>query len=233
MAVKNSLVARQGGAVRKVEYESNGVSVSLDGDTVKNYLVSGNKHLVSDQDIVLFMELCRAQHLNPFIRDAYLVKYTEDEPATIITGHNVFKKRADRHPQYNGHKYGVVVLDPETKRTTEREGCIVIPGEQILGGWARVYRKDRDVPFYISLNFNERAQRKKGGELNSTWSKQPGYMIAKCALTAALKEAFSEELGGLYAEEEIQDDVPEIVPVESDVVGTEPKAEESLEDMFG
>ncbi len=43
----------------------------LTTETVKNYLGGQD---ASDQEILMFLELCKAQNLNPFIRDAYLVK---------------------------------------------------------------------------------------------------------------------------------------------------------------
>ena len=41
----------------------------LTAETVKNYLVSGNG-AVTDQETLMFIELCKAQKLNPFIREA-------------------------------------------------------------------------------------------------------------------------------------------------------------------
>ena len=56
----------------------------LTADTVRNYLVSGNGN-VADQEVVMFIELCKAQHLNPFIREAYLIKFG-NSPANIVVG---------------------------------------------------------------------------------------------------------------------------------------------------
>lgn len=48
-----------------VEYESNGEIVKISPTTVRKYLVSGGGN-VSDQEVMMFMSLCRYQHLNPF-----------------------------------------------------------------------------------------------------------------------------------------------------------------------
>ena len=72
----------------------------LTADTVKNYLVSGNGN-VTDQEVLMFIELCKAQHLNPFIREAYLIKFGSS-PANIVVGKDVFVKRAHRNPDYEG-----------------------------------------------------------------------------------------------------------------------------------
>ena len=47
------------------EYESGGENVKLSVDTVKKYLVNGGGE-VTDQEVLMFMSLCRYQHLNPF-----------------------------------------------------------------------------------------------------------------------------------------------------------------------
>lgn len=55
-----------------VEYESNGEIVKISPTTVRKYLVSGGGN-VSDQEVMMFMSLCRYQHLNPFLKEAYLI----------------------------------------------------------------------------------------------------------------------------------------------------------------
>ena len=83
-----------------------------------------------------FLELCRAQNLNPFIKDAYLVKYGSN-PATIITGKEVFTKRAAKNKSYKGFEAGITVQRGNS--IERREGSAVFAGEKLLGGWARVH----------------------------------------------------------------------------------------------
>ena len=59
----------------------------LNAETVKNYLVSGNGN-ITDQETMMFIELCKAQKLNPFIREAYLIKFG-NSPANIVVGKDV------------------------------------------------------------------------------------------------------------------------------------------------
>ena len=65
----------------------------LSATTVKNYIAPG----ATDQEVLYFIELCKAQKLNPFVRDAYLVKYGT-QPAQIIVGKDVFLKKAGENP---------------------------------------------------------------------------------------------------------------------------------------
>lgn len=183
-----------------IEYEANGEMIQISPSMVRQYLVSGGGN-VSDGEVVMFMSLCRYQHLNPFLKEAYLIKYGNNDPATIVTGKDVFTKRADANPNYKGKKAGVVVLKSDGN-VEEREGTMVLPGEKLLGGWARIFIKDKE-PEYQSVSFDEYAGRKKDGSLNSQWSKKPATMIRKVALVQALREAFPDRFQGLYASEEM------------------------------
>ncbi len=191
----------------------------LTADTVRNYLVNGGGN-VSDQEVLMFIELCKAQGLNPFVKDAYLIKYKSknpqfDTPATTIVGKDFFIKKANENPVFEGMKAGIVVVDEE-KQIHEREGSLKLPGETIVGGWCEVYRSDRKVPTKAIVAYEEYVQKKSNGEVNSMWSSKPGTMIRKVAQSQALREAFPNELRGLYQQEEMGVDIKlsekEIIP---------------------
>ena len=93
MAVKNSL-AKTNQASDVITYDSNGETVKLSKSLIKSYLVNGNG-AVSDQEVTMFLSLCKFQHLNPFLREAYLIKYGSS-PATVVVGKDVLLKRAMR-----------------------------------------------------------------------------------------------------------------------------------------
>ncbi|MFC0278131.1 recombinase RecT, partial [Enterococcus devriesei] len=59
---------------KPIEYEVNGEEVKLTGNMVKQFLVSGNE-TVTDQEIVMFLQLAKYQKLNPFLKEVYLVKF--------------------------------------------------------------------------------------------------------------------------------------------------------------
>lgn len=179
------------------EYEANGEKITLSPDIIKRYLVNGDADKVSDQEVMMFLSLCKAQQLNPFIREAYLIKYG-NAPASIITGKEVFTKRAYKNERFAGMQAGVVVVSRDGSRLIEREGSMVLEGDQLVGGWAKVYVKGYVQPIYASVSMKEYSSGK------STWAKMPGVMIRKCALVAALREAFPEDFQGLYTAEEMQ-----------------------------
>ena len=150
----------------------------------------------TDQEAFMFMQLCKAQGLNPFLKEAYLIKYG-DEAATIITGKDTFMKRADKLPQYDGFKAGIIVLSQG--KVTHREGAFFVVGEELLGGWAEVYRKDRSQTFRNEVSLKEYERKKKDGSLMSSWRTMPATMIRKVPLVQSLREAFPDVLGELLS----------------------------------
>jgi len=155
----------------------------------------------TDQEAYMFMQLCNLQGLNPFLREAYLIKYG-DEAATIVTGKDTFTKRADKLPQYDGFKAGIIVID-NSKQCQYREGSFLAPGETLLGGWAEVFRKDRSHSFRNEVSLEEYARKKKDGTLTANWKSMPATMIRKVPLVQSLREAFPDEFGGMYSPEEM------------------------------
>ena len=202
MAVANSLAkTKRNEANRVMSYEVAGAKVELTPEVVRNYLVSGNKERVTTQEIVMFMNLCKYSGLNPWLKEAYCIKYGND-PATMVVGKEAFMKKAESHPNYNGYQAGIIVCDPETGEVTKRPGSFRLKGEEVVGGYAEVWRKDREHSFLVEVSFDEYVGRKKDGTINSQWAKKPATMIRKVALVQALREAFPATFGGMYAAEE-------------------------------
>lgn len=196
-------------ALQLAEFKLDGGQV-LSAETVKNYICPD----ATQQEILYFLELCKAQNLNPFIRDAYLVKYGQ-QPAQIIVGKDVFIKKAHASGVCRYIKAGIVVVDKD-RNIIEREGTIMLDDEKLVGGWCEVLRSDREFPDHHTVNFKEYVQKKKDGTINSMWSNKPCTMIRKVAQSQCLREAFPEELRGLYEPEEMGIDTKlpekEIVP---------------------
>ena len=181
----------------------------LTADTVRKYLVSGNGN-VTDQEIVMFIELCKAQHLNPFIREAYLIKFG-NSPANIVVGKDVFVRRAYRNPDYEGMRAGIVVVNKDGD-VKEREGSLKAPGETLIGGWCEVYVKNKKHPIKSVVSLEEYSKSQ------STWKSMPMVMIRKVAMVTALREAFPEDLQGMYDASEMQN-VPDNLPEKEVKVG--------------
>ena len=196
--MSNALMAR---------FEVGGQMVQLDAQTVREYLVNGSGR-PSDQEVAMFINLCQYQGLNPFLREAYLIKYSDKAPASTVVGKDAFTRRARQIPECKGYAAGVAVMD-KAGNYVEREGAIVLPGEQLVGGWCEVYSDSFIQPFKSSAALSEYDQR------NSMWNSKPATMIRKVALVQALREAFPDKFQGMYDADEmpVKDDLPS-APVE-------------------
>lgn len=201
MAVQNTLAKKKEVTRNEVTFDANGTKVTLSPEIVRNYLVSGDKERVTMQEVVMFINLCRYNGLNPWLKEAYCIKFG-NEPATIVPSKDAFMKRAETSPQFDGYKAGVVVCDEETGLVDRREGSMVLKNEILIGGFAEVFRKDRNHSYISEVSFDEYAGRKKDGSLNRQWSSKPGTMIRKVALVQALREAFPQVMSGTYFAEE-------------------------------
>ncbi|MDZ4063082.1 MAG: recombinase RecT, partial [Coriobacteriia bacterium] len=84
----------------------------------------------------------------------------------------------------------------------DRDGALVLGTETLVGGWVRVSRKDWPQPLFHRVGLDEYAKTNRAGELQRNWATMPATMIRKVALVQGLREAFPEQLQGLYSEEE-------------------------------
>lgn len=232
MAVTNTLKkADPKKTAQMVKFDANGMTVELSPQIVRDYLVSGDKERVTMQEIVMFINLCKFNGLNPWLREAYCVKYG-NEPATIVTGKEAFEKRAENHPEHNGHQAGIIV-QTEDGELVYRTGAFHLPepAETIVGGWAEVWRKDQEKSTRIEVSFDEYAGRKRDGSLNRQWAAKPATMIRKVALVQALREAFPKTFGGMYAAEEqdLSQEVIDIPVIDPEDVPVDPSTGEVVE----
>lgn len=214
--------------VTQARQQNEAMQPAASSDTVEIEAMDGQRMTVTFDDVRnfickeatiaecrIFLETCKQYHLNPFTKEAYLIHYDNkngDTASTIVLGKTCYMKMAEAHPQYDGFEAGVIVFVPEVGELIHREGSIIYKGEDLVGGWAKTYRKDRSRPFYEEVNFSEYDTKK------SLWVTKPATMIRKVALVHTLREAFPATFGGLIDESE--------VPVEVEANFRELSAEE-------
>lgn len=91
----------------EVVYQVAGQDVKLSYQIVRDYLTKGNGQ-VSDQDLVQFISICKFNQLNPFLNEAYLVKFGT-QPAQMIVSKEALMKRAEACNEYVGFRAGLIV----------------------------------------------------------------------------------------------------------------------------
>lgn len=185
-----------------VRYKAdNGQDIEVTEQDVRDLMAANGNAMenVTSQEVKMFLRLCQSQRLNPFTKDAYIVKYG-NQPASVIAGKDAFVKRATRNKKYRGHEAGITVIGTDGKMH-RREGSMLLKGETLVGGWAKVYLEGYECPIFEEVALSEYSAPDKYGK--NGWSKMPATMIRKVALCHALREAFPEDLGGLYGAEEM------------------------------
>ena len=161
----------------------------------------------TDQETVVFLKTCQSLSLNPFANEIYLIKYSEDDKAAIVIDIHSYLKSAETNESFNGIEAGIVLRDSGGKLEF-REGSLLLPdeAEKLAGGYARVFRKDREKSFYMAVNKAECLRYTKSGNLTRFWTKekQP-MMLRKTALKRALVEAFPSLFAGTLSTAEVAD----------------------------
>jgi len=159
--------------------------------TVLDYLTAfGLASQLTDSEKLQFIEIAQAFKLNPFKREIHVAVYGEGEyrRLSIITGYEVYLKRAERTGRLDGWRAWI-------------EG----EGEQ-MKALVEIHRKDWSEPFVHEVYWREAVQKKKDGSLTSFWTKQPRFQLKKVAISQGFRLAFPDELGGLpYDASELPD----------------------------
>lgn len=167
------------------------MKIDLNPAHIKKYLCP----TATEAEIFMFLQLCKHQNLNPWIREAYLIKYG-NQKATIVTGKETFTKRAANNPRYGGHRAWTDGKVPNLK------------------GIADVYVRGYTVPIHVEVDYEEYVGKKSDGTVNRMWKEKPKTMLRKVALVQALREAFPNDFGGMYSPEEINTIEADKLPTE-------------------
>ena len=178
----------------------------LDGETLRNFV--DPKHQASPQELQTLLAIVKNRNLNPFTKEVYFIKYGNN-PAQIVVSKDAFMKRAEQNQNYDGFESGVIYEDEKGELKTKK-GVILPRKATLIGGWWEVYRKDRSRPVYREVELSAYNTHK------NWWQKAPGQMIEKVAIVAAVRDAFSENVGGLYTADEMEQAAPiDVTPRET------------------
>lgn len=192
----------------------------LDGETLRNFV--DPKHQASPQELQTLLAIVKNRNLNPFTKEVYFIKYGNN-PAQIVVSKDAFMKRAEQNQNYDGFESGVIYEDEKGELKTKK-GVILPRKATLIGGWCEVYRKDRSRPVYREVELSAYNTHK------NWWQKAPGQMIEKVAIVAAVRDAFSENVGGLYTADEMEQAQP--VQPERELIEDTEEVEEQPQPNF-
>lgn len=166
------------------------VSESVNEKKLIEYLdVMGISPKLTESEKIQFLNIAMLNGLNPFKREIFCSVYGSGEykQLSIITGYEVYIKRAERSGQLDGWH-----------ATTTGS---VSAGD--LKAVVTIHRKDRKHPFVWEVFYDECVQKTKAGAVTKFWEKS-NFMTKKVAISQAFRLCFSDELGGMpYTSDEM------------------------------
>ena len=162
---------------------------------------------LTEPEFLLFAEMCRATGLNPATKEIWAIK--ANGRLQLMTGINGFLKIANSHPQFDG-------MEVEFERDDKGN---------LIAATVKVYRKDRRFPSIATAYMAEY------GKKTPIWAQMPSIMLAKCAKSLAIREAFIQELGGLYTAEEMPASFAQPIPPAA--LGMEPVVSTKTGEVMG
>lgn len=175
-------------------------------NTLKNTVASG----LNEYEFLMFVEHCKATGLNPFKKEVWAIKTkpyknkngeTVEGKVQIMTGIGGFHRIANDKAEYDGFETGLIDINggfvPQS-----------YPKLDFIGGWCRVYRKDRRIPIegVAMLEEYDKSKTENYYPDKGIWRIMKRAMIQKCAESIALRKAFPQELNGLYTQEEMSEE---------------------------
>jgi len=173
-------------------------------------------------EIATFIHYCMTNRLDPFRKQVFYIQYKAGEAPAFVTAWTVFVDRANRHPQFDGYESGIVwhVNDGEKVHVVRGQPCDYTPDANhvIAGGWARVFRRDQGHPRYVEVPVGEMQAMRFDRDTREKvpthmWKDKQTTMCTKTPSARALRLAFPDSLGSLFAEGEVNDaERPEMPP---------------------
>lgn len=186
----------------------------------------------SDDELKLFIQVCKGAQLNPFLRQVHFVKRWNSklgaEEGAIQVGIDGFRAIAEDSRQYAGNDDPIYDGDHEIEVSTAKETKkVTVPGKATV----TVYKlmDGQRFPFTATARWTEYYPGPKQGYM---WHKMPYNQLGKCAEALALRKAFPKLLSGMYVAEEMDQIRTETVEAQKQKSGAE-RIKEAISRMDG
>ena len=169
-----------------IKYEDKQVAVTL-----KQTVAAG----LTDAEFSLFVQFCQGTGLNPFKKEIWAIK--AGGRLQLMTGIQGFRAIANANPHYDGIQIGLIGKDGDLLHAS-------YPKDDYVGAWAKCHRKDRAFPA------EGIAMLRDYDKAFGNWKSMKRVMIMKCAESVALRQAFPQQLNGLYTPDEMPQEYSEV-----------------------
>ena len=159
----------------------------------------------SDNEAHVLIKTAERMRLDPFKRQIHFVKrsvYNEDTQSyekrwAFQTSIDGFRGRAEETGEHEGTDEPVFTFEEVINPITGEP-----LGRKQLVSRVTVHRKGRRPTVGVA-RWSEFVQKTRKGEPTHMWLTMPHHMLAKCAEALALRQAYPEQLGGLYTDDEM------------------------------
>lgn len=159
--------------------------VKVTNQLLLDYLKQTNSNLQENEQ-AQFLAIASTFNLNPWKREVYAIAYGSGDKRklSIIVGYEVYLRRAEEFPQYDGYE--------TTFSGQGADMCCT----------CKVYRKDRNHPTTANVYLREYTQG------NTMWNTKPRVMLEKVAIATAMRRAFPSVFNGMpYTSDELPDEM--------------------------
>lgn len=150
----------------------------------------------TDDELLMFINVCRGLGLSPFLKHVHLVKRWDSklkqEVATVQVGIDGFRSIAEETGAYAGNDDPVFEGEIEVGKAKVPEKATVTVRKVVQG---------TAYDFTASARWDEFFP---GDKLGFMWKSKPHLMLGKCAEAQALRKAFPKVLAGVYVPEELE-----------------------------
>lgn len=162
----------------------------------------------SDEELRLFMHVCKRTGLDPFVRQIYAIKRRDGDGnprMTIQTGIDAFRLIAERSGEYAGQ------LGPFWSNDRGEWTDLWLPDAPPFAAKVAAIRRGFVEPLWAVARWKDYLPANPREQF--MWKRMAPPQLAKCAEALALRRAFPQELGGMYIHEEMaqmgrKDDAP-------------------------
>lgn len=154
---------------------------------------------LTEKEFSFFVSLGKAFGANPFLREIWAIKYDKASPASIFLGRDMYRRRAQEIPEYNGHT-SIAVYEKDSYTVVDGVPKHSYSGfsdrGKLVGAYYIGWSKKTDHPFFVSVRFDEYNQ---GFAL---WKSKPETQIKKVAEAQGLRGQYQGVFAGTYDESE-------------------------------
>lgn len=155
----------------------------------------------TDDELRLFVEVCKRKRLDPFSKQIHPVKRWDKtlkrEVMSYQTGIDGFRVIGERGQGYAGQDGPFWCgKDGDWKD-------VWLSNDAPMAAKVGIFRSGFAKPIYGIALYREYVQTTQDGGPNSMWQKMPASQLAKCAESLAWRKAFPENLSGIYTHDEM------------------------------